>query len=670
MDSLPLIVLPPTTVSAKAIEEEQGEIHLSTVEVKRYPAPTNDPIRFLKVLPGISSGNDFSSSYNVSGGNYDQNLLYINGIEIESPFHASHGLAQSISMLNPAMIDSMVFRSISIPVMMGDKLSSLVEANYKTGAEKMEVEMDLGLSDQSMVVRRRIGESAGFSTGLRHANLGRYARGLQIKGEYIPSFWDWQTQIKAKSSLLGEISLFTATLNSNFVMRPEKMRLRYNCSVLQHQEVCSEIKGLGSGAENYEFSDKAFGIAIERLSPLGTVQAVGNLTRKREKEDTDVEYALEPGKILSIEKIDSQIRRDKWEIGINLRTSHFLGGAGLKRAKIGGWIDAKENISYRQGTFLNEASHLSVHRKDIDKFVFLQNRWGAGRLDVVGGIRLVSFGATAESIAMPRTSITFTASPRLSLSLAAGRHAQPPIYKEYLGGSKGRKINFKAQRSEQIGAGLEYGIRNSLHWSTDIYYRHQWRMISYQVDDLRISYATSNDARGYVWGINSKIRGKADSLIGIASYGFLVAREDLEGDSRGHIPMPSDQRHTLSLYLEDRMYLGIIERRLLKYSRFHLRILYGTGFPYTPQVVKGNRRLVDGPRNSRRGEPYFRFDVGLTQGIRIAENVFHLRQEIANLFDQYNVVGYSYFPTWRGEPIEVKRSLGRRVYNLGIVWEF
>ncbi len=347
-----------------------------------------------------------------------------------------------------------------------------------------------------------------------------------------------------------------------------------------------------------------------------------------------------------------------------------MGGAGLKRAKMGGWIDAKENISYRQGTFLNDALRLRVHRKDIDKFVFLQNRWGAGRLEVVGGIRLVTFGATSELIAMPRTSITFTASPRLSLSLAAGRHAQPPVYKEYLGGSKSGKIDFNAQRSDQIGAGFVYGIRNSLHWSTDIYYRHQLRMISYQVDDLRISYATSNDARGYVWGINSKIRGKADSLIGIASYGFLVAREDIKGDSRGHIPMPSDQRHTLSLYLEDRMYLGIIETRLLKYSRFYLRILYGTGFPYTPQVVQGNGRLVNGPRNSRQGEPYFRFDVGLTQGIRIAENVFHLRQEIANLFDQYNVVGYSYFPTWQGEPIEVKRSLGRRVYNLGVVWEF
>ena len=93
-------------------------------------------------------------------------------------------------------------------------------------------------------------------------------------------------------------------------------------------------------------------------------------------EDTEVEYALEPGKILSIEKIDSQIRRDKWKIGINLRASHFLGGAGLKRAKMEGWIDAKENISYRQGTFLNEASRLRVHRKDIDKFVFLQKQVG------------------------------------------------------------------------------------------------------------------------------------------------------------------------------------------------------------------------------------------------------------------------------------------------------
>ena len=673
MDSLSLIVLPPTIVSGKAIEEEQGKIHLSTVEARRYPAPANDPIRFLKVLPGISSGNDFSSSYNASGGNYDQNLLYINGIEIESPFQVRHGLAQSISMVNPAMIDSMAFRSISFPVMMGDRLSSLVEADYKTGTGKMEGEVDVGLSAQSIVVRGSLAESVSFSSGARHANLGRYAQGLQITGEFVPSFWDWQTQIKAESSLLGDLSLFAATLNSSFVMRPEKIRLRYNCSLLRHQEVCSELKGLGRGAEKFEYADRVVGVSMERGFSSGTVKAYAHLTRKREIETTDVGYSIAPGNILSKEEFNSKLRRDKVESAIvgtkTVGRSHLLGGAGLRLSTIDGRVNSTEEITYRRGSFLNSRNSQNVNRKDADPFFFLQNSWASDRFSMIMGIRFVRFGATGETIEMPRISMSLKTTPRLALTLAAGRHAQPPIYKEYLGGRSGEEGKLKAQRSDQIGAGLVYEIQDSLHWSCDIFYRHQWRMISYHIDDLRIFYSDSNDSKGFVYGVNSKLRGKMDSLIGIASYGYLVAREDILGDDRGYLPRPSDQRHTASLYVEDRMYLDILPSGFIKYSRFHLSILYGTGFPYTSKIVQAGK-LIDGPRNDRRDRPYFRFDVGLTQGLNLLGRTFHLRQEIANLFDQYNVLGYSYFPTFLGESIEVRRSLGRRVYNLGIALKF
>ena len=199
-------------------------------------------------------------------------------------------------------------------------------------------------------------------------------------------------------------------------------------------------------------------------------------------------------------------------------------------------------------------------------------------------------------------------------------------------------------------------------------------MISYQIDDLRMRYSGENDSKGRVFGVNSKLRGKLDSLIGIVSYGYLLARENIIGDGHAYLPRANDQRHTLSMYLEDRMFLDFSRVRFLDYSRFHIRVLYGSGFPHTPKVVAiaedGRPQLTDGPRNSVRDRPYFRFDVGMTQSTSLWRKTLHLREEIANVFDQYNVLGYSYLPSPSGKPIELRRSLGRRVYNVSVSVEF
>ena len=194
-----------------------------------YPAPTHDPLRYLKVLPGVTSGNDFSGLYNVQGGNYDQNLVYINGVEMEPPLLLRRGLAQTLSTLNPAMIDSITFRAISFPAAFGDKLSSVLDANYKLSAKENSGALDISATTQSLTLQGYRAQFLDFISGVRYADLSRDSRGPQISGQFERKFWDWQTQIRAKHPQVGQLTLYMATLSSTFVMRPKEMLLRYNC---------------------------------------------------------------------------------------------------------------------------------------------------------------------------------------------------------------------------------------------------------------------------------------------------------------------------------------------------------------------------------------------------------------------------------------------------------
>ena len=671
------IQLPEVVIHSWTDKTEQGKTEISTVELSRYPSPTEDPLRFLKVLPGITSGNDFSGSYNVQGGNYDQNLVYINGVEIDRPLQLRRGLAESFSMLNPAMIDSMTFRSISFAAEFGDKLSSMVEATYKIDSKKLEGDLELSGSTQNIVVRGPVGKRLSFNSGARYSNLERYTRGLQVRGEFVPIFWDWQTQARFRISPYNQFDVFAATFTSDFKMKPDKLRLSYNCSVLRHLRVCDEFTGSGKGAERFKYEGDLVAVSWTHLSPIGVVKAHVNYSRTSEREDTDLEYSVKPDSIRSTEKHDSRLRLAKIEGGLtgtgNLRSVGLKIGVGAKRSGLDGKVASVHRISYDRGVFLDESTSFDIDRGDIDTFFYFQSKWGTRRTSMNSGIRVVQFGTTDETLLLPRVSIALNANTGLTFTFSAGRHTQPPFYKEYVVDSVARP-RLKSQKSDQFGVGVTYELKNSLNWTTEVFYRDQAELISYQIDDLRIVYSGRNDSDGFAYGINTRMRGQLDSLIGIACYSYLVAREDIKGDDRGNIPRPVDQRHTVSVYLEDRMYLEYLRLRNLLYSRFHIRMLYGSGFPHTPQVLAtsqiGGRILVEGERNSRRDRPYFRFDIGMTQAIDIAGKTLHLRQEVANMFDQHNVVGYSYFPSFRGVPVEVRRSLGRRVYNFSVSIKF
>jgi hypothetical protein len=363
-------------------------------------------------------------------------------------------------------------------------------------------------------------------------------------------------------------------------------------------------------------------------------------------------------------------RLEEWKAGAGVQARLEAGdhtweaGTGVQATDIQGWVEGLAEVDHTSGRYPLDAMQAQTDRQTLDRYLYCQGLWHVGRASLAEGLRLSHFDATGEFVVLPRLSLECLLRPGWTLGLAAGRYAQPPLYGEFLG--KGGPSRLKAQRADQASLGLDGQMGPASTWRTEVYCRWLRNLVSYSVDDVRVVYSGTNDAKGYAYGMSTLWRGQIAQLVGLISYSYLVTREDLAGDGRGYLPRPTDQRHTASAYLEDQV--EALRWKWLGASRFHLRALYGSGFPYTPKVADTTPglALVDGPRNSRRDHPYFRFDLGLAQTVYLGEWQLQVQEEVGNVFDQYNVVAHTYLPTSASSPVELRHALGRRVYNVAL----
>ena len=660
----------------------EGQTALARQEFQRYPSPVPDALRLAKVLPGVTSGNDLSSTYNANGGNYDQNLIYLNGVELSAPFLMRNGLAEGMSPINAEMVEGATFRSGVLPVQYGDKLSSLLDVTYSPpDSTPSRAGLVASTVRQTVVVAGyRASGVVGYTVGWRRSDLSHLTRGMQVSGDFAPKHEDVQALLRWRPSPQLELGLFGASTETRLAITPELKSLHYNCGPAPKPPRCDEFRGIPEGAEHFTHRTHLLGVRTELLGDVADLELRGSYVNSQEIESTDVAYSLswiprygkaeEPtyDYLTTRETYDTRLDAERVEFQAQLvphdDSIRWTVGAGtVHRLGDAHWHSHEGLSSGSESDSITQEADIRLDAWDM--YLYGRRRWRWGReLSLNTGLRVTRQGSTGLTAFLPRLRLAWQPSRMWSLDAAIGAQAQPPLYKEKLGSALSETSGvLKAQRAYVGTAGLEQ--RHSLgYWRVEAYYRLLRDTISYTTDDLRLVYSGSNDARAYAYGLNCHVRGQLLKLVGSLSYAYLVAREDIEGDGLGYVRRPTDQRHTASAFLEDRMDLRSL---WMGASRFHLRILYGSGFPYTPRVRPagaGVVELVDAARNSRQGHAYFRFDIGMTQAFTVRRLEVELREEVANIFDDYNVVGYTYLPAPDGSVTELTKSLGRRMYNV------
>ncbi len=716
------------TIEGNRPETAAGVFQMDPESVQNIPSPLRDPLRALKLMPGVASNNEMSNQFSVRGGGLNENLLFVEGFEIFLPFRPRQGEQEGLSLLNPDLADKIVFYTGGFPVRYGGKLSSALDVSYVRPSRQLirgsaHVSLlDAGVTASSSALNNRI----GWVLGVRKARASNFFETQELKGNYEPDFSDVQAMVDIRAGAGFDLTLLGIVADHEFRLDPNSRRTFFGTLSQDPTIAPNNIKSFWTTFDpDNEESDgyrTTFGGArlTKTISDRFSVSHDFSYFDTEETEQftldgTAVLYQVDPGSEnpdagdgqFPIGASRTEDRADN-EIGVTMLT-----GQGRWRFPIGSH-SAEAGYYGRSMRFRDRIFEKSVVigpnlEGDIVRIVadslegnatFSESQAGAyvqdeldvlpgnpGKLMVTAGVRADYFSFNKRVTFSPRISARYRHNKLTSFLASWGVYYQAPGYRELRGRpAPGQTIlgalnrDLTSQRSNQIVAGIERFIpARRLILRAEAYFKDISNVISYDIENVRVRYSGNNDATAQAYGVDVQLRGEfVPGLESWASYSFLVAREkfsdDFETDyNAGRVARPTDQRHTVSLYVQDYIPGD-------KSWKLHLRTLFGSGLPYTPPVpgeTLGNIVTQEpGPRLSARYPRYFRFDIGATKELIVFERglsrpvKLQLTGELLNVFDMINTVSYSWVPDASGIWNRIPTRLTPRTINVRVRLEF
>ena len=703
-----------TEIEVRGIKHTQGTMdHIDAATTRVMPDATGGSIESLLItFAGVSQTNELSSQYNVRGGSFDENSVYVNGIEVHRPLLIRSGQQEGLSFVNPEMVENVQFSAGGFGAQYGDKMSSVLDITYKR-PNAFEASITASLLGAQLYVGH--GDSTYSQMhGLRYKTSKYMLGGLATAGNYQPTYIDYQTYITWKVAPKWGMSFLGNVSQNDYRFTPDSL---------------SESFG-GQQAKNlsiyYEGQEKdRFLTAFAALSAKGKVSneveigfdLSGFYTNERENFDITGQYVLSntpadgstPGNTqtevtnLSDETYDvlgtgifHQHARNNLEASVitlahngtwkhenNTLIWGVSGQAELIRDAISEW-EWRDSAGYSlpnngHDMELYYAMHGSSEMRTARLQAYIQNehKWNtnSGQWILTVGGRLQWWSWNNEVLPSPRASVEWIPGWKrdLCFRLATGLYYQAPFYKELrdtvtdaLGITRIRlNKDLRAQRSVHVVLGGDYYFRawgRPFKLTAEGYYKYIDRMESYTVDNVRVRYSGRNDSKGYAGGLDLKLYGElvpgADSWI---SFSTMVARQRFIGSDLW-IPSPNEQRWNFSMLFQD--YIPQLPQ-----LKFHLKMQFAEGQPYYA------------PRNNQawgRMTTYKRIDIGATYAFNAQTAKFmrkpsakHVKQwaiqfEVFNLVGWRNVNSYFWVADAYGNQWASPNYLTGRRYNLKI----
>lgn len=692
--------------------------HIDAKAARVMPDATGGSIESLLItFAGVNQNNELSSQYNVRGGSFDENEVYVNGIEVHRPLLIRSGQQEGLSFVNPYMVENVQFSAGGFDAQYGDKMSSVLDIQYKR-PDRFEASLSASLLGANVYVGH--GDSTYSQMhGIRYKTSQYMLGSLATAGNYQPNYIDYQTNISWR---LGKKTDWRMSFLGNFSQND----YRFVPDSMSESFGGQEAKNLTIWYEGQEKDRFTTGFAA--LSARGHVSKEveigfdlsGFYTDERETYDISGEY------ILSNQPADgsSGVSRDdvggldqttsdvlgtgvyhqharnrlqagvvtlahsgNWKRGNNTLSWGVSGQAELIRDQISEW-EWRDSVGYSQPDngddmllYYTLRGSSAMQSARLQGYVQNTHKWNTDKGQVlltIGG-RLQWWSWNNEVLPSPRASIVYIPGWKrdFTFRFATGLYYQAPFYKELrdtLTGADGvtriqLNKDLKAQRSVHVVLGGDYYFRawgRPFKLTAEAYYKYIDRMESYTVDNVRVRYSGKNDAVGYAAGLDLKLYGElvpgADSWI---SFSTMTARQRLlEHPELGWIPSPQEQRYSFSLLFQD--YLPQFPQ-----LKFHIKMIWSDGMPFSaPRNIASQKTL--------RMSDYRRIDLGATYAFNAktakfmrAPSAKHVA-EWAIQFEVFNLVGWnnvnSYF--WVSDAYDNQWAspnylTGRR-YNLRI----
>lgn len=679
---------------------------LQSVDVGAYklsPDVSGGSIESLiTTMAGVNSSNEMSSQYSVRGGSYDENSVYINGIEVYRPLLITSGQQEGLSIINPDMVDKVSFSTGGFSAEYGDKMASVLDITYRQ-PEAFEGAISGSLMGGSL----SIGQSTKhFSQlhGVRYKRNTSLLSSMETKGEYDPNFFDYQTNLNYRINSKWQLSFLGNIAINNYNFTPVNRTTNFGTA-----EDAKQFTVYFDGKEKDRF-ETYFGALTLRYRPSKstdyTLLASGYLTNELVTYDISGEYWLDQAGTSGEGGIGGELGVGRYHehardrIKASVFSLAFRGNTSVAHHNISyGLTFNHENVYERSREWeLRDSAGFSLpntgetlemiytltSRQDLssNRFsLFAQDTYrlnaASGYYSFNGGIRMSYWDFNKEFLFSPRINVGYVpaSNDHWAFRFATGLYYQAPFYKEFrmpVENGTVIKLNneIKSQRSWQFILGADYTFRmfnRPFKLSGEAYYKALSNLIPYEVDNLKVVYDGVNGSKGFATGVDFKLFGQfvpgSDSWI---SFSLMKTQEDLNGVK---VPRPNDQRYSFALYFTD--YFPKFPK-----LKFSLRGIFSDGLPTTA------------PRSSRdkgyfRTPAYKRVDIGLSyallsplkEGEQRSGVLRHLKSvwlglDCFNLFDISNVSSYYWVTDVNDIQYAVPNYLTRRQINVRLSIDF
>ncbi len=729
-------ILETVTVSDERERKETGLIKINPKTAVINPSTIGGVEGLIKTLVG--SNNELTSQYNVRGGNYDENLIYINDFEIYRPYLVSSGQQEGLSLINAELTRNVNFYTGGFQSKYGDKMSSVLDIQYKKpvtfGGSAYVSLLEQGLQFEGASSNKRF----SYLTGVRNKSNRNLLSNQPTTGAYIPSASDAQGFFTYKLSDNIQLELLSIISTSRFTYFPE--------SVKKTTSVFSPFFTANLGLDVY-FEGQEKDAYTTSLIGFSVLQAISKKTKFKwmlsrfkdaEKENSDIAGAYLFGdrdfdnasttfgqivnplgagyyqnysrNLLDIEVYNAG-HKGSYEAGKNF----IQWGLSAEQTKIKDKLaqfeyrdSAGYSLPYTPSSLTLYNVQNSTASLDIQKYSgYLQDniRFSKNKTDITlqAGARFNYNSLNKEFLISPRAQISWKPywKKDFVFKAAAGVYSQPPFYRELRRIDGSLNTSIKAQKSVQFVTGLDYNFtgpgNRPLRFTTEAYYKSMKDVIPYDIDNVKIRYLGSNNAKAYATGIEFRLFGElvkdAESWL---SLGFMKTGEDLSDDhffnyknaggeiitagsadqiitdsvkvDVGYVRRPTDRRITVGLYLEDYLPTN-------KNFKIYLNAIYGSNMSYN---IPGSVRY----RNALIIPSYIRVDMGFSalllsdKSLRRSHSPFRKFEniwaslEVFNLINRENTISFQLIKDFSNTTYALPNRLTPRLINLKIVGRF
>jgi len=711
--------LRPSTTQLSTIEVKDEQLRTSTFNridpktINNIPTINASVEDIIKTMPGVSSRDELSSQYSVRGGNYDENLVFVNDIEIYRPFLIRSGQQEGMSFLNPDLVSGILFSAGGFDAKYGDKMSSVLDIRYRK-PQSFAGSFDLNLMGVSAHVEGTLAKKRlSYLLGVRYKTNSYFLKGLDTKGNYKPRYFDIQGMLYYDVSDKVELSFLGYYSANRFKLIPETRETTFGTI-----EESYKIRIYFDGNEVDRYQNWLSGVTLTyRPNDNLKLRFIASAYQTNEEETYDISGEYWIGKLETYSQ-SSEYGEVTEIMGIGAYIDHarnYLFGTVASFDHRGslekGINQINWGVRYQYAYFENSMNEWEVQDSagyvlprppdsigypfpPHDPFImdnviktnqdlstslvsfFGQDTWTfklrQTDIALTAGIRGIWYGYNNRFNLDPRVNLSFKPHWKTEtvFRVSAGYYSQPPTFREMTDLEGNIVSGLKSQTSIQVLAGSDLYFtawNRPFKFVAEAYYKYIRNLIPYEIDNLNIRYYGTNDAHGYATGIDFRINGEfvkgAESW---ASISLMKTEEYFEG---AWIPRPTDQRINLSIFFQD---------YIPKFPTWKVAItlFYGTGLPVGPP---------DSPRSEQtlRMPAYKRVDLGISKQligdqtrIKHPKNVFNafssmwISLDIFNLLQLSNTISYLWVTDINNRQYAIPNYLTPRTFNLKLVGTF